>query len=441
MALLVAGTNSGCGKSTVAIGIMAALRKLGRSVQPFKAGPDFIDPGIHTLVTGRISRNLDIWMCGEEFVRSSLGRHSFGADTAVIEGVMGYYDGGERSTAALAGAVGAKVVLVIDAYGMAESAGAVLAGFMKLGGRVDAVIFNRVGSERHYDRLRAAARDVEVLGYLPREARFSIEERHLGLLVADEMPITEESVSVLADAVIEHVNMQRVEELAKAAVTQEHRPGVEPPSVRIAVARDSAFCFYYEDNLDMLREAGAELVPFSPLSDEAVPSGIDAICLGGGYPEMKAPELQKNRTMRDSIKSWVMSGRPVYAECGGLMYLGEGIFVDDRFYSMAGALPVKTALRRRRSALGYREVSLGEDCILGPSGSTMRGHEFHYSEVVSREVSGGIAYNVLGEKDGGVTSVSYRGTLASYTHLHWGSAPETASHMVRYIESLKKYLR
>jgi cobyrinic acid a,c-diamide synthase len=436
VALLVAGTNSGCGKSTVALGLIAALRKLGSSVQPFKAGPDFIDPGIHTLVSGRISRNLDIWMCGEDFVKRSLTRYSFGANAAVIEGVMGYYDGGERSTASLASVVGAKVVLVIDAYGMAESAGAVLEGFKSFGGRVDAVIFNRVGSECHYDRLRAAAGDVEVLGYLPREARFSIEERHLGLLVADEKPITEESISLLADSVCKHVNMQRVKKLARAEESAEMKPAEVPSRVRIAIAKDPAFCFYYDDNLDMLREAGAELVSFSPLSDEAVPTGVDAIYLGGGYPEMKAPELQNNKSMRESIRSWVTSGRPVYAECGGLMYLGKSMQLEGELYSMAGALPVKTALGKRRSALGYREVSLSEDCILGPAGTRLRGHEFHYSEVVSTDAAGDVAYNVLGEERQEVTSVSYKKTLASYMHLHWGSAPDTAANMVRYIESI-----
>ncbi len=439
MPLLIAGTHSGCGKSTVTLGVLSALGRLGRKVQAFKAGPDFIDPGLHGLATGRPSRNLDLWMCGEDYVNDCLRRYSAGADAVVVEGAMGLYDGGKRSTAALARVIGAKVVLVVDAYGMAESAGAVLKGFGEYGLPLDAVIFNRAGSESHYERLRAAADGVEPLGYVPRDVTFGIPERHLGLLVAEESPFKEGSLDALAGAVMEHVNIERVFELSRetggSPVSCIEKPGPDLPDLRVAVARDRAFCFYYEDNLDMLSEAGAELIPFSPLSDRAVPEGADALYIGGGYPEMHAAGLSENMEMAESIREFAECGSPVYAECGGLMYLGEGLYdADGTFYPMAGVLPFKSAMLKKRAALGYREVRMGRDCVLGREGETLRGHEFHYSEVSQKGDKEGVSYNVLGEEGGRVCSALYRATLASYTHVHFGSRPGAARHFIEFIK-------
>lgn len=439
MALLIAGTNSGCGKSTVTLGVLSALTKLGKQVQAFKAGPDFIDPGIHGLITGRPSRNLDLWVCGSDYVKRCIREHSAGAHAVVIEGVMGLYDGGERSTAALANEIGAKVVLVVNAYGMAESAGALLRGFgeysiSEYGKRVDGVIFNQVGSERHYERLKAAAGDVECLGYIPRDAAFTMPERHLGLVVAEESPLDEESIGQLADSVRAHVDIDRLFEMAKPKVSNSNEAGLPEPHTRVAIARDRAFCFYYEDNLDMLREAGAELVPFSPLVEGRLPEGIDAIYIGGGYPEMHARELSENETMRTAIREWAEDGRPVYAECGGLMYLGEGIDVGDEHYAMAGIFPFRSKMRQKRAALGYREIRAGRDCLLGKKGQALRGHEFHYSEICGRFEKEGVMYNILGETDGSPSSVLYKSALASYTHVHFGSRPGSAKHFIDYIK-------
>ena len=451
MALLVAGTNSGCGKSTVTLGLMAALVKDGKSVQPFKAGPDFIDPGLHALVTGKISRNLDIWMCGEDYVGESLRRHSSTAQASVIEGVMGYFDGGDRSTAALAKAIDAKVVLVVDAYGMAESAGAIVEGFKHYssgsGAPVDAVIFNRVGTERHFKRLKDAVShiDIEVLGHLPRETAFAIPERHLGLMVAEENPLSKESIEKLAATVVKHIDMDRVSELAggghgplfnkkdTVSFKKNNTVSIEKGDIKIAFARDRAFTFYYEDNLDALRKYGAEIVPFSPLDDDELPKGVDGVYIGGGYPEMFSRQLEKNSSMRQSVRAWVEGGGPLYAECGGLMYLGQGIHIDGARREMCGALPIETELMGKRSALGYRERLPVEGLILGPNGKEIRGHEFHYSKIVSHRDTDGVAYNVLGEDTDTVTSVSYKNTLASYTHLHWGARPDVAGAIVDFI--------
>lgn len=450
MALLVAGTNSGCGKSTVALGLMAALARAGKSVQAFKAGPDFIDPGLHALVTGKVSRNLDLWMCGEDYVRQSLARHSSSADAAVIEGVMGYFDGHKRSTASLAKAIGAKVVLVVDAYGMAESAAAIVEGFKNYskgtGAPVDAVIFNRVGSKKHFMRLKDAVShlDIEVLGHLPREAAFSMPERHLGLMVAEEAPLSKEAIDGLASVVSEHIDMGRVAELAgahgplfnkKAAVPfkKNDTVSIEKRGIKLAVARDRAFSFYYQDNLDALINAGAEIIEFSPLKDSELPSGIDGLYLGGGYPEMYSSQLNANASMRESVRQWAQSGGSVYAECGGLMYLGQSITIDGLKREMSGVLPIETELMGKRSALGYREVELAQDNILGSKGEKIRGHEFHYSKITAHHDTDGVSYNVLGEDTDKVVSVAYKNTLASYTHLHWGARPEVAGAIVDFI--------
>ncbi len=433
MPLLIAGTHSGCGKSTVTLGLLVALRRLGHSVQPFKAGPDFIDPGLHTMIAGRVSRNLDLWICGADYVRSSFAMHSKGADAVVIEGVMGLYDGADRSTAALASAIGANVVLVVDAYGMAESAGAIVHGFNASGATLSGVIFNRVASEAHYARLRASVADVEVLGYLPRDVQFSIPERHLGLHVAEDSPISAASLDVLADAIIKNIDMNRIKELSipPDAIAA---PVNETPTVRIAVARDRAFCFYYDDNLEMLRQAGAEIVPFSPLNDAALPADLDAVSIGGGYPELHAAALSGNRAMLASVRAWVSEGRPLYAECGGLMYLGRAIQSDDGTFEMAEVFPFETRMLNKRAALGYREVRLLSDCILGPEGTVLRGHEFHYSEITDPAAADGVKYNVLGEGAGTrVSSASLNRCLASYTHVHLGSRPEAARWFVDFI--------
>ena len=295
---------------------MCGIAEKGRIVQPFKAGPDFIDSGLHKLAAGRTSRNLDLWMCGEAYVRNTFLHHG-DADAAVIEGVMGLYDG-SASTAALAGVLSVPVVLVIDGYGMAESAAPIIRGMRewgadRLGIDVRGVIFNRVASVRHYERLRAGVEGVTPLGYLPRDASFAIPHRHLGLVVAEEAPITPGDIDRLAGAVLEHIDIDALEDLSASTFPfsfagREERRAVSP-AARIAVASDAAFCFYYEDNIDLLREAGAEMIFFSPLADARLPAGIDAVYIGGGYPELYAKGFPP--TLRCSVISARGARRPV----------------------------------------------------------------------------------------------------------------------------------
>jgi cobyrinic acid a,c-diamide synthase len=443
--IVIAGTHSGCGKTTVTLGILAALRKKGLTVQSFKVGPDFIDAGLHRLITGRPSRNLDLWICGEDYVKDCFYRHSLDVDISIIEGVMGLYDG-EFSTARLADVLRLPVILVVDAYGMAESAGAVVKGFRDWesgNSKVKGVIFNRVASERHFSRLKHSISDVDVIGYLPRDMNFEIPHRHLGLKIAEEEPIARENIERLADAVLKYVDIdfliKQDGRIVNNCFSVNHLT-----KVRIAIAYDRAFCFYYEDNLDLLKEAGAEIIRFSPLNDEAIPD-VDAIYIGGGYPELYTERLSKNKSILMAIYNWADSGRPIYAECGGLMYLSRGIHdPDGNFFPMAGVLAFETIMRRERFHLGYREVELKEDCILGGKGERLRGHEFHYSEIVRQKGQGEVddSKKIYFVKDGqgnpvDVPCYRFKNTFASYIHIHFGSNPAISGNFINFIERLR----
>jgi cobyrinic acid a,c-diamide synthase len=472
--VVIAGTNSGCGKTTVTLGLLAALEKKGLKVQAFKAGPDFIDSGLHRMITGRHSRNLDLWMCGPQYVEDCYRRHSADADIAVVEGVMGLHDG-SLSTATLASKLNLPVILVIDAYGMAESAGAIVGGFASYGAeahkgkssetartyaapQLAGVIFNRIASESHFQRIRDSIEGVPVLGYLPREHAFEIPHRHLGLIVAEEDPIGRENIERLADAVLRFVDLDGLVEIGRRqeewtsdfSLELPHFRTSDPPDAApIAVAYDRAFCFYYEDNLDLLRAAGAEILRFSPLSDPGIPEDAGAVYIGGGYPELHAEALSANRPMIESIRKWSDAGKPLYAECGGLMYLSSGIHDFDRnFFGMAGVFPFETRMKKGRSRLGYRKVTLKEDCLLGRKGEELRGHEFHYSEIKDSpeaQKPGGAEedrtdqlkriYSITNGAGEELQPEGYRvhNAIASYIHIHFGSNPAVASNIVRHM--------
>lgn len=444
-AILVAGTSSGCGKTTITLGLLAALRNLGLAVQPFKCGPDFIDPGLHQLACGRVSRNLDLWMMGEARVRETFATSTAaGADISVIEGVMGMFDGRESSSAALAKRLGVPVVLILDVHSAAESMAAVLKGFETLDPEVPpvAVILNRVASPRHLALVSGAIRlhcRAEILGHLPQSLDFSMPARHLGLFTGEEQPISPEGLASLAATISAQVNLERLLELAATATVSSAENGsarhesVETQA-RIGVARDRAFCFYYEDNFDLLRAAGAELVFFSPLEDRTLPEGLDGLYLGGGYPELYAQELSGNLGMRQAVYDWAQSGRPIYAECGGFMYLTQGIAGDDLgVLPMAGVFPVTARMQKKRASLGYREVRLARDCFFGPASTVLRGHEFHYSVIDAMPEHIERIYTVNSSVNGDDRNEGYRykNVLGGYLHLHFGFNPRMAGEFVR----------
>lgn len=438
-AFIISGTSSGSGKTTVALGLMAAFKAKGYDVQPFKCGPDFIDPGLHKLVTGKVSRNLDIWMCGPDFARQTLCRNSTGADIVIIEGVMGMFDGGISSSGALSKALNLPGILVLDVRSMAESGAAIVKGFETLQPDVApvGVILNRVASERHLQLVSDAIKehcDAEILGYLPRTIEFSIPSRHLGLLTGDESPLDAKALELLAKTVTDHIRLDRIIELCnKIPAASQAEPG-SPEKVlcRLGVARDKAFCFYYEDNFDLLKKAGMELVFFSPLEDRAIPAHLDALYLGGGYPELYAETLSENRSMNISIKEWIENDGPVYAECGGFMYLTEGIVDHDGFFhKMIGAFPVKARMQKTRASLGYREVQTLKKCCFGAAGTTLRGHEFHYSNIDKMPESIDRIYAVNNNSSSN-EGYCYKKVLGGYMHLHFGKSPDVADEFIKF---------
>jgi len=439
--LAVAGTHSGSGKTTVALGLMAALRRRGLAVQGFKVGPDFIDPGHHRAVTGREAHNLDGWMMPREANRALFLRGLQGAEAAVVEGVMGLFDGvsgGDEagSTARMAKDLGVPVLLVVDARSMARSAAAVALGFARFDPdlALAGVVFNRVGSEGHARMLREAMESVPglpVLGCLPREDGLGIPSRHLGLVTAEDHVLDEERTERLARWVEGSLDLDRL--LGEAA-----RFGASPPpprpraekTVRIGLARDQAFCFYYAENLRLLEAEGVELVPFSPLRDRELPEDVCGLYLGGGYPELHCEALSANRGMKRAIRAFAGEGGTVYAECGGFMFLMHTIQdLEGRTHRMAGLFPFEAVMEPRLRSLGYREINTTAGSPLGPAGTRVRGHEFHYSRMKAWEEEPNRIYAVTARggreetiREGFLTE----GVLGSYIHLHWGSNPAAA---------------
>ena len=415
--IVIAGTHSGVGKTTVATGIMAALCRRGLRVQGFKIGPDFIDPTFHTLATGRASHNLDGWMLSRETNLEIFARATEDADVAVIEGVMGMFDGKDGlslagTTAEMAMWLDAAVVLVLDASALAGSAAAIVHGFDTLVPevRVSAVVANFVAGEGHYEFLRQAigARcRPEAVGYLPRESALVLPERHLGLHLASET-LTADRLMTLAECVESHVDLDRLLSLgARPRAAAPGRKIARDTSVRIGIARDAAFCFYYEANLQLLRACGAELVEFSPIAEQALPQGLGGIYFGGGYPELYAESLAANGSMRRSVADFVARDGPVYAECGGFMYLTESIVnTEGGAWPMVGIFPTRARMQARLAKLGYVEVETGS--------GVARGHEYRHSTVDGTPADG---YRV-------------RAALGSYVHLHFLSCPRFAEEFV-----------
>jgi cobyrinic acid a,c-diamide synthase len=442
--LVIAGTQSGVGKTTVTLGILAALRRRGLVVQPFKVGPDFIDPGHHTRAAGRVSRNLDGWMLSRDANEALFRRQARSADVAVVEGVMGLFDGYDGlseagSTAQMAKWLGLPVLLVVDARAMARSAAALVHGFASFDPelKVAGVVFNRVGSPTHLEYLQQALSSLKgqrCFGGLSRNQELAIPERHLGLATTEDHPLDEAYLHHLADWIENHLDLDGLLAAVPKLVLPEEPPArITPPTVRIGLARDRAFCFYYPENLELLTDSGAELVPFSPLNDLELPGDLHGIYLGGGYPELCAASLAANTGMRRTIQAYAAAGLPIYAECGGLMYLAQEIRdLEGRAHSMAGVFPFTVRMLPRLKALGYREVTLTAAGLLGPQATTIRGHEFHYSEMVGEPDGVRRIYRLTPRKGGAGVAEGYcaNNVLASYVHLHFGSNPDVARYLV-----------
>lgn len=446
----IAGTHSGCGKTTISAGIMSAMVRRGYNVQAYKIGPDFIDPGHHRRATGRDAHNLDGWMMDRQMNTDIFLRNLHGADTAVVEGVMGLFDGfsgntDSGSTAQMAKWLGLPVILVIDARSMARSAAAVALGYSRFDPKVSirGVLFNRVGSKAHGEMLREAMLelpDLEVYGFLPAEKKLEIPSRHLGLLTEGDFTPGEEFLRDLASWVEENIDLNRLLSSTNSRVTvADEIPPKGNPSIRVAIAVDEAFCFYYEENLRLLRDAGAELVPFSPIRSGMLPEDIQGLILGGGYPELHCIQLSKNKGLLSAIRTFGLEGRPIYAECGGFMYLMEQIAdLEGEKHSMVGLFPMDARMEKGLHSLGYRQILTKKRSPLGPAGIKVRGHEFHYSKIAEDHDNVERIYSIQDRKEAGMHEEGYlrKNVLGSYVHLHWGSNPDVAGH---FVDCCRKY--
>lgn len=441
--VVIAGTHSGAGKTTVTAGLLAALWKKGLSVQPFKVGPDYIDTGYHAVAAGRMSYNLDLWMMPAPNILQ-LFRHGMdGIDIGVIEGVMGLYDGvgstPEGSTAEIAKLLKAPVILVVDAGGMSTSAAAQVLGYKSFDRdlRLAGVIVNNVGSEHHYKLVKDAVEsytDVPALGFLPRDRSVELPSRHLGLLPAEEMERHAEIIEKTAGLVREWIDLDQVTALARSAGPL---PQVTPIAfkrgkpVQIAVARDESFSFYYRSTLELLASQGAELRYFSPMKDGRLPENIDGLYLGGGFPEVFAGELAANRDLLNDINNKLKEGLYCYAECGGFMYLTESITSKNgEKHTMACFFDGHTVMTNRLQRFGYVDIEFTGDNVLGKAGQKARGHEFHHSLVEG--ITCPTTYLVKSALSGGQWHCGYRraNTLAAYAHIDFWGYPGLARHFL-----------
>ena len=445
--VVVAGTRSGVGKTTVATGLMAAFAERGRRVAGFKVGPDFIDPSYHALATGRAGRNLDAFLSGSELVAPLFAHGAAGADLAIVEGVMGMFDGaggaGElASTAQVAKLLCAPVLLVVDCSAVARSVAAVVHGFSSFdrGVGVAGLVLNRVASDRHEDLLRQALDPlgVPIVGVLRRQPALATPERHLGLVpAAERRAAARRTVAELSAAIAQACDLPAVAAIAAAAPRLATTPwvpaaprdpaapwgpaGPQRDPVRIGVASAPAFTFLYQENLELLEAGGAELVPVDPTADESLPDRVAALYLGGGFPETYAEALAANQRLRAAVRRFAAHGRPVLAECGGLLYLTRTL--DG--HAMCGVLPADGRMTGRLR-LGYRCAEAAVGSAVAGRGITVRGHEFHYSRVEPAAGSDP-AWLLDGERPEGFVA---GGVHASYLHTHWAAFPELPARLL-----------
>jgi cobyrinic acid a,c-diamide synthase len=441
--LVIAGLASGVGKTTVTAGLIGALRARGMKVAVFKCGPDYLDPTYHARAAGSC-HNLDGWMMGREAVLATFARAADGADIALIEGVMGLFDGAtptseQGSTAEIAKWLEAPVLLVIDASGMARTVAAVAQGFAAFDPalRVAGMICNRLGSRGHLELLRASAGALPIVGGMPKRPEYAFPERHLGLYSANLASVPQSLFAAWEEIAAQWLDLETISAAARSAPPLASPASLgqaapNGPLCRIGIAFDEAFHFYYEDNLRRLEENGAQLERFSPLRCSSPPTDADGLYFGGGYPETVAGALSANTSMIRAIREFALSGRPIYAECGGLMYLSGGIrTAAGDFFPMVDLIPGEAVMAQSIQALGYAEVETTQPTLLGPAGERFRGHQFRYSSLTAAGQAR-CAYRVATrrKKDAFAEGYMRDNVLASYVHAHWASNPRLAQNFV-----------
>lgn len=432
--ILIAGTNSGVGKTTISLGIMQALTKRNLKVQPYKVGPDYIDPSYHTFITGRDSRNLDSYMLDDEKIKYIFKNASKDADISVIEGVMGLYDGfgidlNSCTSSYTSKILESPVILVINGKAMSSSAAAMVLGYKELDKEVNikGVIVNNVKTKNHYELIKEAIEkycNVEVLGYFPPNEKFKLDSRHLGLVPSVEIEALTEKFYDLGSEIEKYINIDRLIEISESEEIETSFELNELPKFKnksIAVAYDKAFNFYYKENLELLNQMNIEIKTFSPLYDEIVPKA-DCIYIGGGFPEVFAKELGINKKMRESIKKAHENNVPIYAECGGLMYLGEKLLdLDGNEYEMVGIFEGISKMTKSLKRFGYCDGIAKVDTVFSNKGDIIKGHEFHHSEFNSNEEC---SYKMVKKRGNKIVDEWYGGyskgnTLATYLHTHF----------------------
>lgn len=432
--ILIAGTSSGVGKTTISLGIMQALTKRNLKVQPYKVGPDYIDPSYHTFITGRDSRNLDSYMLDDEKIKYIVNKSSKDADVSIVEGVMGLYDGFgidlDCCTSSYTSKIlKAPVILVINGKAMAASAAAVVLGYKELDKNVNlkGVIVNNVKTQGHYELIKESVEKycgVEVLGYFPTNDKFSLESRHLGLVPSVEIDSLKEKFNNLGEEIEKYIDIDRILEIADSEEVDStfNLNGIPKlEGKKIAVAYDKAFNFYYKENLELLEQMGLEIIKFSPLKDICIPKA-DCVYIGGGFPEIFAKELDENESMRRSIKEAHNKGTPIYAECGGLMYLGEKLIdSENNTFNMVGIFKGTSEMTKSLRRFGYCDGIAKIDTILSKEGDLIQGHEFHHSIFKTEEPC---AYTMQKRREGKVIDeweggYSKGNTLATYLHTHF----------------------
>ena len=453
---VIGATGSGTGKTTISLALLSYLADLGYKVAPFKVGPDFIDPGHHAKIAGKTSFNLDSWMLSRDYNTRIFNEKTKGSDIAVVEGVMGLFDGYDGlsetgSTAQMAKWLDLPVVLIVSAKGKARSAAAIVKGFEEFDRdlKIAGVIFSKTGSLRHYEYLKAAVEQnckTKCLGFMPKNDDIVMPERHLGLVTSDELDISTKVLSTLSSMVRDNIDMEglinSLDFFDISCKIERKRNGLDyEKGPTIAIARDKAFCFYYQDNIDILKKFGAKIVEFSPLNDDRLPPGIDGIYFGGGYPEVFAKELSQKTNLFQEIKKNSVSGMPIYGECGGFMFLCKSLSGMDETqkYPMSGCFNYNVQMSKSLRSLGYREITLKKDTIIGKKGYVLKGHEFHYSSLENQTNDIPDVYNVTSRAGQNLSLKGYQvyNTLGSYLHVHFGSNEGCAKHFVDTCKGFK----
>ena len=456
-ALVIAGTHSGCGKTTITLSLMASLASRGVKIAPFKVGPDFIDPGLHEIFCNRPSYNLDSWMMDKESLIENFIYASKGADIAIIEGVMGLFDGAFAnneigSTAHVAKLLNLPILLVVDARSMARSIAALIKGYLDFDKKLNicAVLINKISSKRHKEILEEATKTLNIpfIGFINKKEDITLPSRHLGLITATEYNnITIENLKKdLSILIKESINLDHLITLVKHIKTTTETIYIKRSKtkikynknrkIKVAVAYDKAFCFYYKRNLDILEALGANIHFFSPIANEKVPEDASALYLGGGYPELYKDILSENKTLHDQILSLAEKGLPILAECGGFMFLNKGIYKDDIFYDWVGLFPLEFKMASSFKALGYRRALLKKRCVIGKEGITFKGHEFRYSFPINLSDSSESPFYSFDARGNEVFTPGfiYKNCFASYIHIHFDSNLNIATSFIKASE-------